>query len=255
MRISSLALASILFLSIGNIRAAEDFREPRSATLLNARPAILEMMRKNGVREEGLVSQREKWKLEDSVGGIGTWTQWTNYYHATVFDPPISFRRAEAFSYSYGEPVAAFRSYLRAMWVGDAQELLNHADSSGVAHHKQMGVDPSARRATYDITNQFRHVTILLVATTKFEDQDYALILWRAENESEPMAGRIALQTTIFVRSQSGYLMSRNLRDGYFGRVTTIAGARDGMWKYPDFVALMLKSQFPPSFSKFGDDR
>jgi hypothetical protein len=87
--------------------------------------------------------------------------------------------------------------------------------------------------------------------TAVFDQNEYALVFWRAQNESDVQHGPVALQSAIFVKEKDEYWLSRDLNDSYFGGLLDVAHASGGIWKYADFKIEMEKSVFPKSFYDF----
>ena len=179
------------------------------------------------------------------------WAEWTNCYRAVVLNPAVVFEKRDPFTYDYSQPIAAFRSYLRAMWVGDGKALLAHADASGLSSLKKMGVSATVETRSFDLTTVLTHVTVLMTATTMLEKKEYVLVFWRAQNEADVQHGPIALQSTIFVKSHDEYWLTLDLDDSYFGSVLNMAHAGGGIWKYDAFKKELEKSSFPKSFYEF----
>ena len=209
---------------------------------------FLEMMQKNGASPERIASQKERYQIEEAGKKIDKWIAWTNNYKTDVFVPPIEFDKHDQYQYSFRDPVSAFRSYMHAMWIGDAKTLLKYADRTGRQNLQQMGVNEEVKQLSYDLTNMMTHVVILFTATTEFDNQVFALVFWRAQNEKDPRLGSVALQSTIFVKEGDEYLLTRKLRDGYFGKVLAAAGLKRSIWKFADFQKELKQSSFPPHF-------
>jgi hypothetical protein len=210
----------------------------------------LETMKKNGASSDLLSSTRANFQMDEAGVQINGWKGWTNQFPTVISDQPISFDKADAFNYSYQDATAAFHSYVHAGFVGDGAEMLKHADSSGLEFLRRMQVTETGK-GPYDLP-VMSHVTVLLTATTSFNGKKYTLVLSRAENSKSPQNGSVALQTMIFVEQNGMFLMTRDLRDSYFGRVCEKAGCPPGgLWKYAEFEKGMESSQFPKSFYDF----
>lgn len=208
----------------------------------------LEVMQKNGVPPEGIVSKNAKYKLEEMGVDIKHWTDWTNYFQAVILDPPITFEKGDACEYNYRDVVSAFQSYVHAGFTGNAGMLLKYADESGLRFLKRMGVNAASKSKSYDITNSMTHVIVLLTATANYEGKDYALVFWRSQNIKDPRNGFIALQKTIFVNQNGEYLLTKDLDESYLGDILNVAHANGGVWEYLDFEKVLKNSEFPKGF-------
>lgn len=209
----------------------------------------LDTMRQNGASQERISSQKEVYEVDNTHTQIKHWADWTNYFKANILNPPIKFDQCDAYNYNYGDPVSAFRSYMYASTTGDANALIKYADTSQLQYLKRMGVDPSVKAGSYEITNAMTCQIVLMTATTFFDGKDYALVLFRSQNKSDPRNGSIGLHVMIFVRNQDVYLATRDLYDSYFGGILFAAHASGRMiWKYSDFIKTMKQSEFPASF-------
>lgn len=208
---------------------------------------FLALMQKDGAPPERIAAQKENLQLQESGTQMKGWKDWTNYYHAVVLNPPIIFERRDAFAYNYSQPIAAFRSYSHAMFVGDGKALLTHADVSGQRFLKKMGVTTEGTNSV-DLTSVMTHITVLLTATTVFDKKEYDLVFWRAQNETDVQHGPVALQSTIFVKEKDEYWLSEDLDDSFFGSLLGIVHVTGGFWKYADFIKELNNSEFPRWF-------
>jgi hypothetical protein len=209
---------------------------------------LIDQMKQNGAAPDRIMSQQERFRVEESGVRMDHWNTWTNYYRPVVLNPPLEFERGDPQPYNFRDPISAFRSYERAIFVGDSTTLLKHADPSGKGYLREIGVDYDSSRTSYTMTDRLTHVTILLTATTVFNAKTYALIFWRAQNAQDPRHGPIALQSTMLVKDDDNYFLTRDLHGAYFGQLPEASHATGGVWKYAEFERVMRQSEFPTNF-------
>ncbi len=181
---------------------------------------------------------------------LRTWADWTNCFKVTILDPPVFFDAAEP-TKDFGNPVAALKSHLHAVLVGDAETLLLHADETGRQWLKQaMRVDSAKPVHSYrgSMTN-FTHTTVLMTADRFVGGKYYTLLLTREQDRLTPKEKMAALQVRIFKKQNGEYLFSRDLALSHFTFPLGYARADNvNAEKYPKFLDGMKTSQLPPHF-------
>jgi hypothetical protein len=208
-------------------------------------------MRKKGASQRDIIGAKEMFQMMEAGVQINNWSDWTNHYKAVILSPPIDFYEGDPCANNYGDPISALRSYLRAVYTGDAYTLLKCADDSGKNRLKRtMQVDESIKKVTYKIsTNILNQISVLLTARTEADGKDYVLVFWRAQNENNPTNGLIALQNTFFVHEGDSYLLTDNVGDTMLARLLSVNHAEDAaLCKYADFMKVMGKTSFPTNF-------
>ena len=236
-----------------DVAAASDHSQtPRPEELARAdrefHRAAMEQARKNGVPPEGIVAREANYQFDLSGMKIGSWTDWTNHFKAVLLNPPVLFKKREKFPYDFSNPISAFRSYRHAFFIGDASTLLKYADESGRRRLNSLGVTNPGQFVHCDLTNALTEVTILLTASANYDGNDYVLVFWRGQNEVAPKNGAIALQKTIFVKTDGNYLLTQDMSESYLGQILEVSHAAGGIWKYSKGLEYLKKSQLPSYF-------
>lgn len=214
---------------------------------------VLEAKRRAGASDVDIVSTKESFRVMENAGQITNWQTWSNYYHAVVLDPAITFDLRDNILMDFSKPVTACCSYLRAAFLHDDRALLENADESGVEWLKKgvLKEKTAESRARGGDSAKLTHITMLLTATVMVDEKSYVMVLWRSQNAERPKAGLIGFQRTFFVYNpeKKSYLLTRDVAQSTFGALLPIAGAPNvGLSVYNDFYKKMAQSEFPEHF-------
>lgn len=212
---------------------------------------IINEWRSRNARPEEINGMIQKFQFSNAGKSVRTWQEWTNYFNPRVLNPPLVFDEREPYPFDFTSPVAAYKSYNRALFVGDSKTLLDHADETGRAWLKrQLGVDESHKQSTYESLTKMTSYTILLTATNTFEGNNYVLLLARNQENVNPKLGHVAFDVMIFRDMTNSFFISRDLDfTSDFGGVVQAARANGAnLFPYSQFYEKVKQSEFPPYF-------
>jgi hypothetical protein len=201
----------------------------------------------NGVKES-FVLQKDKTLLTN-------WLAWKTHYNLREINPPITYDVRDPWSVDFSNPVAAQRSYRHAIYIGDAKTLYQFADETGKKDLRVFVGDENIKQTTYEINPKITKYTVLFTASTKYEDNEYTMVFFRAQEGVNPKNGRVTFQSDIFKRTQNGYVYTADLdSSSTFGNPGQAAKVGPMfMPLYPQFYQIASKSEFPEYYYKIDE--
>ena len=232
-------------------RTDEEAQEAFKKDEINNHEKLFQQMKSRGAPAWELNGLTESFRLRTGGVSVNTWESWTNHYKAKLLDPPVIFDVNEPSPIDFSTPIAALRSYERAILIGDSKTLLNNSDTSGRAWLKQqLKVDENDKRPTYELFPKISRYTVLLTAGNTFEGKEYTLVLALAQENTEPKLGRVCFTVEVFRHEKNGFLLTRDLfLNAPFTRVTVVARANGAnLLRYMEFFERVKGSSFPPYF-------
>jgi len=189
-------------------------------------------------------------------GALATnWLAWKMHYNVREINPPITYDVRDPWLVNFSDPVAAQRSYRHAIYVGDAKTLYRFADETGKKDLQVFVGDENIKKATYELSPKITKYTVLFTATTKYEDNEYAMVFFREQEGTNPKNGRVSFESDIFKHTQNGYVYTADIdSSSTFGNPGQAAKVGPMfMPPYPRFYQIASKSEFPEYYYKIDE--
>lgn len=229
----------------------------RRAMQISSQSNILRGYELRGASQSEVNAIRERFELENSGESVNTWEQWKARYKPFLLDPPATFDVRDGSPIDFSTPVAALKSYRRAILTGDARTLLAHADQSGRAWLKrQVGVDENSPKSTYEMFPKLSRVTVLFTATNRFDGKEYVLVFSRDQASISPKENRVAFNMDVF-RYVGGKLQITDdigIISPFRGVIAAAKADNGNLMPYPKFFEATKQSSFPPYFYTINGD-
>jgi hypothetical protein len=198
---------------------------------------------------------KESFALEKDGTLVTNWLAWKAHYNVREFNPPITYDVRDPWSVDFSDPVAAQRSYRHAIYVGDATTLYRFADEAGKKDLMTFVGDENIKKTTYEISPKITKYTVLFTATTKYEDNEYAMVFFREQEGINPKNGLVTFESDIFKKTQNGYNYTADLdSSSTFGNPGQAAKVGPMfMPHYTRFYQIASKSEFPEYYYKIDE--
>jgi hypothetical protein len=235
-------------------RSEKEFRDAQINRQAANEADIIQGMEKAGVSAAVVNGIKEDFNLQNSGMQIveTNWAAWKLHYNFHELAPPVVYDVRDPWLADFSKPLSAQQSYRHAIYVGDGKTLHQFADETGKKELQRFIGDENIKKPTYEIFPNVTKYTVLFNASTKFEGNDYALVFFRAQENTTPTNGRVMLQADIFKQTTNGYVFTGDLDSsspfGNPGRAAKLGPLF--LNKYPDFYRIASKSEFPEQYYK-----
>jgi hypothetical protein len=237
--------------------SSEDLKKSQTKSRDLREAEIIRGMQNNGASVAQINGIKENFSLENGDLRIveTNWLAWKRHYNFHELAPQVVYDVRDPWSVDFSTPLSAQRSYRHAIYIGDAKTLYQFADETGKKELHRFVGDENVKKVTYEVFPKITKYTVLFTAITRYDENDYALVFFRAQENTNPTNGRVAFQADIFKRTQQGYVFTGDFDPsstfGNPGRAANVGFMF--LCKYPQFYQIASKSELPEYFYKIDE--